>query len=241
MAPTELPCSKLDGVPARLESSRFVGRRAELERLESIWKAAVNDEKAATVLVAGEAGVGKTRLVNELIARIGEPALVLTGHCVELVDRALPFGPIVQVLRALHRQVDPATLDAVLGPAGEELGALVPELHAPATAEPVAPDTLFEQLLGVLERLGDRVPTLLVLEDLHWADRSTRDLLVFLARNLLVARVVVLGTYRSDDLNRRHPLRTALAELDRAGRRRTRRPRTLRPRRAARPRRGDPR
>jgi DNA-binding CsgD family transcriptional regulator len=204
-------------VPARVSSPRFVGRRGELTRLEAIWKSAVNDEAAATVLVAGEAGVGKTRLVAEFVTTLGEPALVLSGQCIELVDRALPFGPIIQVLRALHRSLDAPTLEAVVGPARDELAVLVPELHAPRSGEPAGTAALFEQLLGVLERLGDRVPTLVLIEDLHWADQSTRDLLVFLARSLHHARVVLLCTYRSDDLHRRHPLRPALAELERAG------------------------
>jgi DNA-binding CsgD family transcriptional regulator/tetratricopeptide (TPR) repeat protein len=206
-------------VPGRVSSPRFVGRQAELTRLETIWKTAVADEVAATVLVSGEAGVGKTRLVAELAERLGEPSLVLTGSCIEVVDRALPFGPIVQALRALHRGLDAPTLDAVIGPARDDLAALVPELHGVASEEDpqLGTTALFEQVLGVFERLGDRTPTLLVLEDLHWSDRSTRDLFVYLARSLHATRVVLLGTYRSDDLHRRHPLRSALTELDRAG------------------------
>src|SRR5947207_1991280 len=83
-------------------------------------------------------------------------------------------------LRALRSECDAATLEAVVGPASEELAALVPELHARRSNEPAMTAALFEQLLGVFERLGDRVPTLVVIEDLHWADQSTRDLLVFL-------------------------------------------------------------
>jgi DNA-binding CsgD family transcriptional regulator len=208
--------TKLASVPARVSSSRFVGRRAELMRLEEIWKTAVADERATTVLVAGEAGVGKSRLVNELAARVPEPALVLVGQCFDLVDRAFPFGPIVQVLRALHRTLDEAMLDAVVGPGRDELAALLPELHTPAR-EGIVPGALFEQLLGVFERLAERVPTLLVLEDIHWADRSTRELFVYLARTLRAAPMVLLGTYRSDDVHRRHPLRGLLVELERAG------------------------
>ena len=177
-------------VTARVSSTKFVGRRRELARLEETWRAAADDEAAATVLVGGEAGVGKSRLVAELVERLSEPSLVLTGQCIELVDRALPFGPIVQALRELHRVLDEATFDAVVGPAAEELSALIPELHASQPGEAVRAGALFEQLLGVFERLGDRVPTLLVIEDLHWADQSTRHLVSFLARSLR-HRVVV--------------------------------------------------
>jgi DNA-binding CsgD family transcriptional regulator/tetratricopeptide (TPR) repeat protein len=203
-------------VPTRVSSSRFVGRRAELTRLEESWKAAVVDERAATVLLSGEAGVGKSRLVAELVARIPEPSLVLFGQCFDLVDRAMPFGPIVQVMRTLHRTLDEATLEAVIGPGRDELAVLLPELHTPAR-EGIVSGALFEQLLGAFERLTERVPTLLVLEDLHWADRSTRELFAYLARSLRTASMVLLGTYRSDDLHRRHPLRSVLAELDRSG------------------------
>src|SRR4051794_26116694 len=98
-----LPRVRLQGVPERVSSSRFVGRRAELTRLEEAWKSAVAEERSAVVLVGGEAGVGKSRLVGELTARVPDPALVLVGQCFDLADRALPFGPIVQVLRMLHR------------------------------------------------------------------------------------------------------------------------------------------
>jgi DNA-binding CsgD family transcriptional regulator len=208
--------SKLQVVAARVSSSDFVGRRAELAALEEAWKTSVNDQCAGVVLVAGEAGVGKSRLVAELASRLTEPSLVLVGQCFNLADRALPFGPIVQVLRNLHRNLDHATLDSIVGPARDELAALLPELGAPAR-EGIVSAAVFEQLLGLFERLSDRVPTLLVLEDLHWADRSTRELFAYLARSLRCASMVLVGTYRSDDLHRRHPLRATLAELDRSG------------------------
>src|SRR5262249_56065009 len=80
-----------------------------------------------------------------------------------------------------------------------------------------APSVLFEHVLCVLQRLGDGSPVILVLEDLHWADPSTRDLLMFLARNLKRGSVLLIGTYRLDDLHRRHPLRPVLGELERGG------------------------
>ncbi len=205
-------------VPARISSLQFVGRAAELERLVGAFKLASAEERATAVLLGGEAGVGKTRLVAELAARVREAeGLVLVGSCLDLTNPALPFGPVVQTLRSLQRSLDPATLEAVIGPAGDVLERLVPELQSNGGAERASTGALFEQLLGVFERLGDRVPTLLVLEDLHWADHSTRDFVVYLARNLRDARIMLLGTYRSDDLHRRHPLRAVLAELDRSG------------------------
>ena len=208
--------TKLVAVSTRASSSRFVGRRAELAQLEGAWKAAVVDERAGTVLIGGEAGVGKTRLVSELVARTSEPSLVLLGQCFDLGDRKLPFGPIVQVLRALHRTLDEATLDFVVGASRDDIAALLPELHAQAR-EGVGAGVLFEQLLGLFERLAQVVPTLLVLEDLHWSDRSTRELFAYLARSLKTASIVLVGTYRSDELHRRHPLRSVLAELERSG------------------------
>ncbi len=206
------------GVPTRISSLQFVGRGEELERLVVAFKSAAADERATAVVVGGEAGVGKTRLVAELAARVREAdGLVLLGSCLDLTNAPLPFGPVVQVLRSLQKALDPGTLEAVIGPAAEVLDRLLPELQATAGDGSASTGALFEHLLGVFERLGDRVPTLVVFEDLHWADHSTRDFIVYLARNLQDARVTLLCTYRSDDLHRRHPLRAVLAELDRSG------------------------
>jgi DNA-binding CsgD family transcriptional regulator len=187
------------------------------------------DAESAVVIVEGDAGVGKSRFVAEIVGRAERGGgVALVGACLELVDRALPFAPLIEALRQLARRVDAATLERVLGPARTELAHLVPEFARP-TATPgdghggradseIAQGSLFEHVLGTLERLGEIAPALVVLEDLHWADRSTLDLIVFLARNLRDARVVLVATYRSDDLHRRHPLRAVLAELDRSGR-----------------------
>ena len=134
--------------------------------------------------------MGKTRLVAELGAHVeAGGGLVAVGTCLELVDRAMPFGPVVQALRDLHRRLDPATQTAVVGDARTRPG------PAPPGARGRRPDRRRRRRRGPvrapardLQRLGDHVPTLLVLEDLHWADHSTRDFLVFLARNLRDAR-----------------------------------------------------
>jgi DNA-binding CsgD family transcriptional regulator len=207
-------------VASRVSSPRFVGRTAELAVLLGAYEQAVTEEHASTVLVAGEAGVGKTRLLEEFGRQVeAAGGLVIGGGCLEF-DRALPFGPIVEALRELQRRVDAVTLGEVLGSARSDLARLLPEL-APESLSPTSDGNMptarmFEHLLGALERLGDHIPTIFVIEDLHWADRSTRDLLIFLARNLRAGRVVVVGTLRTDDLHRRHPLRPVLAELERS-------------------------
>jgi DNA-binding CsgD family transcriptional regulator len=164
--------------------------------------------------------------VSELLGRVSaHGALALAGGCLDVGEGVVAYAPLVEALRSLGGAVDPAELDRVLGGARAELARLVPELGAPleAGAEAVAgsgellPGRLFELVLGVLHRLAARGPLLLVVEDLHWADQSTRDLLGFLVRNLR-AGVMLLLTYRSDELHRRHPLRPFLAELDRSGR-----------------------
>ena len=211
----------IGGVARRVSSPVLVGRDAEVAQLRAALDRAAAG-RPAIVVVAGEAGVGKTRLVAELVGQAGElGAVALTGGCLDVGEGVLAYAPLVEALRPLVVVLDPGELDRVLGGARAELARLVPELgpHAggrPAEA-PLAPTRLFELLLGVLHRLAERGPVLLVVEDLHWSDQSTRDLLGFLVRNLRGGVALVL-TYRSDELHRRHPLRPFLAELDRSGR-----------------------
>ena len=211
----------IDGVARRVSSPVLVGRDAEAALLGAALERAAAG-RPAIVVVAGEAGVGKTRLVSEVAGEAGRRgAVVLSGGCLDVGDGVLAYAPMVEALRPLVGVLDPEELERVLGGARAELARLVPELGGPAgerpAEAPLAPTRLFELLLGVLHRLADRVPVLLVEEDLHWADRSTRDLVGFLHRNLRGGVAMVL-TYRSDELHRRHPLGPFLAELDRGGR-----------------------
>jgi predicted ATPase len=215
---------------ATLASPTFVGRTEELARLAAAGDRAAGGTPTA-VLVGGEAGVGKTRLVAEVVAGArAAGATVLTGGCVELGGEGVPFVPLVEALRGLVRDLDEPALARLLpGQTRPELAHLLPELGPPATPDgggevdrlSTTPGfwsdqgRLFELLLGLLERLGAERRTVLVVEDLHWADRSTRDLLAFLVRNLRHGRLLLVLTYRSDELHRRHPLRPFLAELDR--------------------------
>jgi DNA-binding CsgD family transcriptional regulator len=200
---------------ARVTSDRLIGRQDELAELRAALGAAVAG-RPSLALVAGESGVGKTRLVRELAAHAREAgALVLCGESVELGEGELPYGPLLGALRPLVRDGD-EVLDALPASAREALGRLLPGLDGdggPPAADGAAQAQVFEALLTLLDALGERAPVVLTLEDVHWADRSTRAFLAFLARGLDRERVLVVVTYRSDELHRRHPLRPLLAEL----------------------------
>jgi DNA-binding CsgD family transcriptional regulator len=192
----------------------FVGRAEELGRLGEVV-AAVAGGQPRTVRIGGEAGVGKTRLLAEVQAGAAAAgALVLAGGCIPVGDGALPFACFSQALRRLSRVLDSDALDEVVGPWRSDLARIVPGLGEPAGAEQ-SPARLFELLLGLLERLAARSPVVLVLEDLHWADQSTVDLLRFLVAGLRDGAIGLVGTYRSDELDRRHPLWLLLVELSR--------------------------
>jgi predicted ATPase len=150
-------------------------------------------------LIGGEAGVGKTRLVQELAERGTEAGfLVLTGQCVELGAEGLPLAPLVDALRMTARAIHGETLAEILGPAGASLARLLPEL-APDVApgppgEELRKAQLLEHVLGTFSRLSAVRPVMVVIEDLHWADQSTLDLTAFLVRSMRDARVVLVIT-----------------------------------------------
>jgi predicted ATPase/DNA-binding CsgD family transcriptional regulator len=206
----------------RVTSSRFIGRARELAELEAALHDA-SDGRPSLAFIAGESGVGKTRLLKELERHaLTAGARVMSGDCVSLGEDELPYAPIVAALRSLTRDGDPV-LDE-LGPATRAgLASLIPQLADPdaqaaGDRDDPAQGRVFEALLTLLDRLGREAPIVLAIEDLHWADASTRALLVFLARSLRAEHVLVVASYRPDELHRRHPLRSLLAELERAPR-----------------------
>ncbi|MFB7052512.1 AAA family ATPase [Streptomyces vinaceus] len=206
----------LGDVETRSVSPVFVGRADELAVLTDALARAAGQEPQA-MLVGGEAGVGKTRLTEEFVheaARRG--AVVAVGGCVEIGAEGLPFAPFSTALRTLHRLL-PGELAAAAAGQEDELARILPELgdtpRGPHDEESTA--RLFELTARMLERLAADRTVVLVLEDLHWADTSTRHLLSYLFRTLASGRLVVVATYRADDVHRRHPLRPLLAELDR--------------------------
>jgi DNA-binding NarL/FixJ family response regulator len=213
-------------VAATTVASRLIGRQEELSALLEAVRDA-GDGRPALAFVAGESGVGKSRLLSELARQAREDlgARVLSGECVELGDGELPYAPLVGALRPLVRAGDPGLLDLPEA-ARAELAALLPGLavggdgaigdrFVESERRDQAQSRLFEALLAALDRLGRDAPVVLIVEDIHWADRSTRDFLSFLGRNLADERVMLALSYRPDELHRRHPLRPLLAVLER--------------------------
>ncbi len=205
------------GVAPSLVSPVLVGRQAELGLLRGSLKRAVAGEQA-TVLVGGEAGVGKSRLVHDLTdhaRRSGTRGLV--GGCVELDGGGIPFAPLVEMIRAFAGELEPAELDEVLGGAREEIARLVPELEdaAPAASgDDRGPSRVLELMLGMIGRLAAVAPLMLVFEDLQWADRSTLDLLALLVARASGRRLLIVLTVRSDELHRAHPFRRMAAHWE---------------------------
>jgi len=190
----------------------MVGRDGELGRLLNLLDDA-EAGRSVVALVSGDAGVGKTRLVSET-SRLaaGRGFTVLSGQCAELGD-SVPYLPLADALRGAAQST--GVRDALSSrPA---LSRLLPEGGEGPIADSdrsgLARQQMLGGVLGLLAELAAAAPVLLVLEDLHWADASTRDLVTFLSRMLHRERVALIGSYRTDDLHRRHPLRPVVAEL----------------------------
>jgi DNA-binding CsgD family transcriptional regulator len=201
-----------------ITSPTFIGRTEELQRLSAALDRAAQG-RPQVALLAGDAGVGKTRLLAELIARAqGRGVRVLAGGCVELGDIGLPYLPVLDALREFAAGPEEAELLAEVAMTAPAINRLLPGVVSAGAAGARAGDSLdqlqvFDAVRALLVRRAERSPVMLVLEDLHWADRATRDLLGFLARTLRSGRVTLVASYRSDELHRRHPLRPLLAEL----------------------------
>lgn len=200
---------------ARSAMTTLVGRRSEVAALtDALTRARAGHPTA--VLLGGDAGVGKTRLVSRLAEQAGrDGATVVVTHCVDLGEVGLPYLPFAEALTQLS--AGPATADVVAQVAATRpsLTRLLPALGGlPPTDDEGSRLQLFDGIAAVLAATGRAdAPLVLVLEDLHWADSSTRDVLRFLVARMRSEHLLLVGTYRSDDLHRRHPLRPVLGEL----------------------------
>ncbi|MCW2496088.1 AAA family ATPase [Jatrophihabitans sp.] len=191
-------------------SAPLVGRSAELETLRASLGAAV-EGRASVVVLGGDAGVGKTRLLAELVEVAGVLGMQhVVGHCVDLGDAPPPYLPFSEAFAriALDRPADIAAL-VTSHPAIERL---LPGRGSRGVEDRVDRGELFESVLGAFAELAAGQPLVVLIEDVHWADMATRDLLGFLFTRLRSERLSIVVSYRSDDLHRRHPLRRTLAE-----------------------------
>ncbi|MFB9469542.1 AAA family ATPase [Nonomuraea salmonea] len=200
----------------RVVSPVFVGRDEELSELAAALDTAIEQGPALT-LVAGEAGIGKSRLLAEFARSLGPRALVVEGACTELGSDSLPYAPFVTVLRRLIR------VEGALPGPYRQLARWFPELGDAGDAEG-GRHRLFEEVLTLVERVAASRPVVVTIEDLHWADAATRELLGFLARNLTQPGVLLTITHRPfetgdkllSELSRRP--RATLLRLDRLDR-----------------------
>jgi DNA-binding NarL/FixJ family response regulator len=200
-----------EAVGGRVSSPRFVGRIEHLEVLTAAFEQ-VRNGRTTTVLIGGDAGVGKTRLVEEFSSIVrGEDALVATGVCVPTDSGGLPHAPIVGIVRDLLSQVDAAA--DVVGPVARGLG-----IDASGEVRPVdefAKTRLFESILTFVIKTAHESPVVFVFEDVHWADSASAELLGYLVRNLTDVKALLVVTYRAEEVLRDHPLHGWLTELTR--------------------------
>lgn len=207
-------------VARRVSCPTLIGRTAELARLDAAL-AQARSGSSVLLFVSGDAGIGKSRLIEEFARRArNEDAIVFSGACLDLAEGAAPYAPFVAALRPLADELTGDELAHVLGEAQRELGVLLPELcgRPPDRRDGTERGRLYELALGLFRRMGALYPAVLILEDLHWIDPASADLLAMLGGNLRRAGLVIIGTYRSDEVARDHPLHGMVLELERSGR-----------------------
>ena len=219
----------IETMAGRIVSPELIGREQELDVIARALRD-VESGRARTVLLGGEAGIGKSRVLAAALERASaDGAVVLLGGCIGLAEGSLPFAPIVEALRPYIRELeevdarDGGSPDGVprqaLSAVGAALGMLSDYPVAASAGAEMRPEwarsRMYEAFLDLLRRLAADGPVVLAIEDLHWADDSTRELLAFLVRNAQAERLLLLVTFRSDELTRRHPLLFWLAEADR--------------------------
>ncbi|MDQ6919372.1 MAG: AAA family ATPase [Candidatus Dormibacteraeota bacterium] len=198
----------------------LIGRESELSELEDALLDA-NRGGGKVVLLSGDAGMGKTRLATEIQSRARQIGMTTLWGGSSEADLELPYLPFVE---ALGNQLSGPALEGIrrsLGPVRRELAHLFPQLEIDLSPPDVESQQgklrLFEAILVLLTLLADGHGLLLVIEDLHWADASTLELLDYMTRRLRSSRIMVLGTYRSDELHRKHPLQPMIQGWRRAG------------------------
>ena len=231
LAPVEVPqeaAAVIEAQPAApsllemMARGRLVNREQELAALKGSLDSMLSGRGQA-VLVAGEPGIGKTRLAQELLvfARL-RGCLTATGRCYEQ-EVGIPYLPVAEALRSLVREISDEHLETLITRHAAELVKLVPELTQRIRdlqpSPPLDPDQerlrLFEHVTSFLSITSRTRPIVVLLDDLHWADAATLQLLRYVSRNIRSDRILLVGTYRDVELDRAHPLAAVLRELNR--------------------------
>ena len=200
----------------------FVGRDAELGQLHGAFDNALSGEGSLAVVV-GEPGIGKTSLCSQLTTYVAlRGGVTLQGHCFGEGSGSMPYLPFMEVLRAYAMEQEPDALRDQLGSNAGELAKIVIEIRERLGVSPNPPGDPEEDRYRLMQAVASTVrsaasvrPLLILLEDLHNADKGTLDMLTHVARNLKSARLLIVGTYRDVEVHRGHPLSEALTELRR--------------------------
>jgi class 3 adenylate cyclase len=203
---------------ARVLCEALVGRQAEISLLEDALLGAIRGD-GGVVIVGGEAGMGKTRLVTDLVARARRRGcVVVSGACSE-AELSLPYLPFLEAIGNHLAKEDVSALRDRLGSAADELAQLFPQMGRPTagTDAPQAKLRLFESILLLLRDAARTNALLLILEDLQWADPATRELLDYATRRLRSTNVLILATYRTDEMHRKHALLPTIEGWRRSG------------------------
>ncbi|HEY5222135.1 MAG TPA: AAA family ATPase [Microbacteriaceae bacterium] len=207
-----------------LVDSPLVGRDRDLQSARQTLADAATDSMR-TLLVAGEAGIGKTRLVAEFLGQLPPDTVVVRGQCVDFDRDAPPYAPLITMLRQHLRAAGTDAFLEAAGPTRSALRALLPELDAESPGDLPTEDPtgdgrgrLYAAIAAVLESAARTNPLVLVVEDLHWADRATLGVLRFLLKAVDIRGLLIVLTFRTDELAPGHALRLWLPELERSPR-----------------------
>jgi eukaryotic-like serine/threonine-protein kinase len=206
--------------PSPLYRRVFVGREGELKQLQNAFDGAISG-KGALIMVLGEPGIGKTALCEQVATyatlRGGQ---ILVGHCYEEGSLSLPYLAFVEAMRTYVLAREPEVLQKEMGTGAADVSRIVSEVRERVRVEPPPPSNpeedryrLLQAIATFLRNAATVQPLLIVLEDLHDADKGTLEMLTHLSRHLEGARILLLGTYRDVAVDRSHPLSATLGEL----------------------------